>query len=156
MSSSGSIGASALGDGFASLSESLHGLMHAHRRQLREGVRRHGIEVPVTHLRVLKCIRNCPDSTARSITQKMEMDKAQLARVLNDLSQWEYVRKKENPADRRSQFLSLSPSGKRLLKKLDRCEQEAAAEMTGGLSERQIQSFMRIAQSMIASQRQDS
>ncbi|EMI42903.1 MarR family winged helix-turn-helix transcriptional regulator [Rhodopirellula sp. SWK7] len=138
-----------------SLSDALHRLMHAYKRQLRAGIQEHRIALPITQIRVLKCIGRFPESTARSIAQRMNQDKAQITRVLNELKESTLIEATENPDDRRSQFLTATKSGRRMLAKIDQLEEQAAAKMTRDLSAKQIQTFIRIAALMTQNSRDD-
>lgn len=131
------------------LSDALHRLMHAYKRQLRAGIQQHQIPLPITHIRALKCICRLPDSTAQSIAQRMNKDKAQITRVLNELMQSGLIEKTENPSDRRSQFLVPTAAGKQMLSKIDLLEKQAAANMTRNLSADELEAFVRIAGVMI-------
>ncbi len=133
----------------SSLSETLHRLVHAYKRQLRAGIQQHKISLPINHIRVLKGICRLPDSTARSMAQHMNQDKAQITRVLNGLLQSGLIEKTENPKDRRSQFLIPTKTGKQMLSKVDEIEKLAATQMTRRLSAEELETFVRISSVMI-------
>lgn len=135
----------------SSLSDTLHRLMHAYKRQLRAGIHQHQISLPITHIRALKGIGRLPESTARSIAQRMNKDKAQITRVLNELMQYKLIEKADNPNDRRSQFLVPTAAGRQMLSKIDLLEEQAAANMTRNLSADELEAFVRIAGNMIES-----
>ncbi|WHI49567.1 MarR family transcriptional regulator [Microbulbifer sp. MLAF003] len=97
--------------------EILHQLIHAYKRQLRARIQEQEIDLPVNHIRVLKGIGKYPQSTARSIALRMNQDKAQITRVLNELVHSALINKTDNPDDRRSQFLTPTAAGKKFLKK---------------------------------------
>ncbi|WP_417731573.1 MarR family winged helix-turn-helix transcriptional regulator [Rosistilla oblonga] len=132
-----------------SLSDTLHRLMHAYKRQLRAGIETQQISLPITQLRVLKSIGRIPECTASSIAQRMNQDKGQLARLLNELTDAALIDKMANPQDRRSHFLVLTSAGKQILAKLEVVEKQAAGQMTRGLSSKEIKTFIRIAAAMM-------
>ncbi|EMI53329.1 MarR family winged helix-turn-helix transcriptional regulator [Rhodopirellula sallentina] len=136
-----------------SLSEVVHQLMHSYKKQLHDGIENEGILLPVNHIRTLKCIERVPECTARTVAQRMNQDKAQTTRVLNDLTQSGFIQKTENPNDGRSQFLVLTKTGKQLLTKINRVEKQAAAQLTKDLSPKEVEAFVRIATVMIESVR---
>ncbi|WP_286222510.1 MarR family winged helix-turn-helix transcriptional regulator [Marinobacter apostichopi] len=140
----------------SSLSDALHRLMHAYKRQLRAGIQQQQIPLPITHIRVLKGICRLPDATARSIAQRMNQDKAQITRVLNELMQSGLIEKTENPNDRRSQFLTPTREGAKMMSKIDALEEQAAEHMTRNLSDSELDTFVRIAGTMIESSTSDS
>jgi DNA-binding MarR family transcriptional regulator len=134
-----------------SLSDALHRLMHACKRQLRAGIQQQHILLPITHIRVLKGICRLPKSTAGIIAQRMNQDKAQITRALNELMQSGLIEKTDNPHDRRSQFLVATTAGKQMLSKIDAMEEQATAHMTRNLSRQELETFVRIANVMIDS-----
>ncbi|WP_299587871.1 MarR family winged helix-turn-helix transcriptional regulator [uncultured Microbulbifer sp.] len=138
------------------VNEALHQLIHAYKRRLRTATQAQKIDLPVNHLRVLKGVCKCPQSTARTISQRMNQDKAQVTRVLNELTQSGLIEKAENPNDRRSQFLIPTVAGQRTLEKVNALESEVAGEMTHNLSDQELKVFTHIANVMIQNLAEDS
>ena len=130
------------------LSEALHRLMHAYKKQLREGMEKKDISLPVTQIRALKGICRRPDITAQQIAQRLRQDKAQVTRALNGLIESGLIEKTANPNDGRSHNLKPTSAGKRLLAKFDRIEVQASARMTRNLSAKDLKTFIRIANVM--------
>ncbi|MCH1930427.1 MarR family transcriptional regulator [Shewanella sp. A25] len=128
-----------------SLGETLHRLVHAYKKQMRTDIAALQIELPVTHIRALKGICRNPEATAQSIAQKMQRDKAQITRVLNDLLKAGLILKVDNPKDGRSQLLRPTASGEELMTQILAAEQSTVAHMTKELSRDEIESFIRIA-----------
>lgn len=137
-----------------SLSEAVHRLMHAYTHLLREGIQRHHIELPVTHIRVLKCICRHHQATPQSIARRMQRDKAQITRALNDLIGASLIVKADNPLDRRSQLLTPTPEGLKVMAKLDAVEEWAVQQLTAGLERDELAFFLRISQTMADSAEQ--
>ncbi|WP_108163364.1 SIP domain-containing protein [Saccharospirillum sp. MSK14-1] len=131
------------------LSESLHQLMHAYRSQLRDTIRRAGIDWPVTHIRVLKGIAHQPGCTAREIAGAMRADKAQITRALGELRDAQLIESQHNPNDRRSQLLQLTATGRALRLQLEHAEEAAVARLTDTLNADDLTQFMSLAQRMI-------
>lgn len=123
--------------------ESVHRLMHAYKHLLREGIREQQIELPVTHIRVLKSICRIPQCTAQSIAQRMQRDKAQITRALNDLIDAGLILKVDNPLDRRSQLLEPTSKGKTTMAKLDSAEEWAVKQLTRNLEADDLRLFLR-------------
>ena len=131
-----------------SLGESVHRLVHAYKHLLREGIRDQQIELPVTHIRVLKGICRAQQSTARSIAQRMRRDKAQITRALNDLIDAGLIEKTDNPLDRRSQLLASTSKGKAVMTRLDKAEQWAVKQLTRNLNPDDIAHFLKVSNTM--------
>ncbi|NHO66271.1 MarR family transcriptional regulator [Aestuariicella hydrocarbonica] len=132
----------------SSLSETLHQLTHAYKKQLRETIKAHRIALPVTHIRALKGICRNPECTAQSIAQRMQRDKAQITRVVNELLQAQLIIKIDNPNDRRSQLLRPTPEGEKIMAQINTIEQQTAEHMTRQLQSDDLTTFIRIANTM--------
>ncbi|MEP0201729.1 MAG: MarR family winged helix-turn-helix transcriptional regulator [Halioglobus sp.] len=139
-----------------SLGEAVHRLMHAYKNLLREGIRDQKIDLPVTHIRVLKGVCRSPESTAQSIAQLMQRDKAQITRALNDLIGTGLILKVDNPLDRRSQLLKPTPKGKKVMVKLDSAEDWAVKQLTKDLKANDLAFFLQISNTMADSVEQIS
>lgn len=131
-----------------SLSEALHRLTHAYKRQLRAAIREQQIQLPVTHIRALKGVCRNPECTAQSIATRMQRDKAQITRVLNELLQAGLIEKIDNPNDRRSQLLRPTREGEKTMDQIKLAEQQTADRLTRQLGPDDLESFIRIANTM--------
>jgi len=132
----------------SSLGEAVHRLMHVYKSLLRESVRKQKIELPVTHIRALKGICRNPESTAQSIAQLLQRDKAQITRALNDLIDAGLILKMDNPLDRRSQLLKPTPRGKKIMSKLNAVEDWAVEQLTRNLDADDLAVFLRVSNTM--------
>lgn len=139
-----------------SLGEAVHRLMHAYKNLLREGIQEQKIELPVTHIRALKGICRSPQSTAHSIAQLMQRDKAQITRALNDLIGAGLILKVDNPLDRRSQLLKPTSKGKKVMAKLDAVEDSAVKQLTRNLEADDLAFFLQISNTMADSVAENS
>lgn len=130
------------------LAEPLQQLSHAYRSRMRRAIQAAGIELPITHIRVMKGIAHIPQCTAQTLSQRMQRDKAQITRALNDLLQQGLIVKRDNPLDRRSHWLALSPSGDALMQRLLELEADTSRQMSLGLDGEQLATFLRLAHHM--------
>ena len=131
------------------LDDALHQLLHTYKNQLKKGIRDHGIDLPVTHIRVLKGVRRLDHCTAGLIAQRMDRDKAQITRVVHGLLAAGLIEKRDNPADQRSQLLTPTTTGQQILHSLELIEANAVAQLTHNLSDRDLAAFRRISTIMI-------
>lgn len=127
------------------LADPLQQLTHAYRSHMRRAIQATGIELPITHVRVLKGIAFMPRCTAQLLAARMNRDKAQIARVLNELFTSGLITKQHNPHDGRSQLLELSADGQALMLRISTLESTAAERMTQGLSAEQVDTFIQTA-----------
>lgn len=128
-----------------SLSETLHTLVHAYKKQLRSDIAAQEINLPVTHIRALKGICRNPESTAQSIALRMQRDKAQITRVLNELQQSGLITKVDNPKDGRSQLLRPTAEGEKIMRQVNISERKTVAHMTQALSLDEVDTFIQLA-----------
>ncbi|MCU7961749.1 MarR family winged helix-turn-helix transcriptional regulator [Shewanella sp. SW32] len=128
-----------------SLSETLHRLVHAYKKQLRSDIAAQEIDLPVTHIRALKGVCRNPESTAQSIALRMQRDKAQITRVLNELQQSGLITKIDNPKDGRSQLLRPTAEGEKIMTQINASERKTVARMTQALSSDEVDTFIKLA-----------
>lgn len=131
-----------------SLGDAVHRLMHTYKNLLFEGIRKQEIALPVTQIRALKAICRNPQSTAQSIAQRMQRDKAQITRALNDLIDAGLIVKVDNPLDRRSQLLKPTPIGQKTMAQLDAAEEWAVKQLTRNLEINDLALFLRVCNTM--------
>ncbi|UTW13097.1 MarR family winged helix-turn-helix transcriptional regulator [Marinobacterium rhizophilum] len=135
------------------IGEALHQLLHAYKRAMQQSYQAHGIDFGIGHIRSLKVIRAhqaSPESpcTAQQIVARLQRDKAQIARLVKDLLAAELIDRHDNPDDRRSQILRLTPAGEAMLRRIQDAEQHASLRLSRGLSQDDLHSFIRLAKSM--------
>lgn len=131
------------------LGEALHQLMHAYKRALRRAYRDDDLELSVSHIRALKAIRTLSPCTAQQISQRTQRDKAQTTRLLKDLLAADVIARSPHPDDRRSQILSLTPTGSELLARVDASERQVHTELAQRLNDDDLNAFIRLSRLMI-------
>ena len=132
----------------SSLSDTLHRLVHAYKKQLRAEIGAQQLSLPVTHIRALKGVCRNPECTAQSIALRMQRDKAQITRVLNELQQTGLITKIDNPNDGRSQLLRPTAEGEAIMAQMNLIEQQTVAKMTQSLTPDEVDTFIRLANVM--------
>ncbi|MDO6746156.1 MarR family winged helix-turn-helix transcriptional regulator [Gilvimarinus sp. 1_MG-2023] len=138
------------------LNDTLHRLIHIYKKQLVQNIRAEGIALPITHIRTLKSIRAYPLSTGKSIASSLNRDKAQVARVLNDLIATGFIEKQPNPDDKRSQLLALTLTGNQLLDEIQRIEQRVGIQLTRGIDPLALEQFMQTSARIIKNGAEES
>lgn len=131
-----------------SIADSLHKLMHLHRSQMKRTIETSGITLSVNHIRALKCIKHINDCNASDIAHRLSLDKSQVTRVLKELVNEKHVEKLRDPNNHRSQLLSLTSTGNQLLIKITKLHIEVIEKMTTGLTDKQIEDFIRTTETM--------
>lgn len=132
------------------IGESLHRLLHAYKRAMREEYEAADIGLTVSHARVLKGIDRLEDGTAQHIADRMRQNKGRIARLIKDLVGQGLVERRPHPDDSRSQQLSLTQTGHDMRARIAAIEAQAAARMAGGLPADDVHRFIDLADTMIA------
>ena len=130
--------------------ESLHQLMHAYKRALRQAYAEAGLALNVSHIRTLKAIRRQAPCTAQHIAHHTQRDKAQITRLLRELIDADIIVRTPHPDDRRSQMLSLTEHGRAVLTQVDACEREAHTRLSSGMAPADLEAFLRLSRLMIS------
>lgn len=129
--------------------ETLHGLMHAYKRALREGYTEAHIGLSVSQIRVLKGVARLQNGTAQNIADRMRQDKGRIARLIKSLAADGLIIREPHPEDSRSRWLRLSGKGQELMDYIAVVEARAGARMAHGLSQADMQRFTELAEFMI-------
>ena len=130
--------------------ETLHRLLHAYKRAMRDGYAEAGIERTVGEIRVLKGIARNRHGTAQHIADRMRQDKGRIARLIKRLVADGLVVRQPHPDDSRSQQLELTAAGRVLADRIATVEARAGTRMAGGLSEADLARFTELADTLIA------
>lgn len=133
----------------SSLDESLHRLIHCYKSELKSVINESNLSLHVSHIRALKCIQRIANCSAQAISQKMNLDKSQVARIIKELQTKGHIEKHPNPDNHRSQLLILTPLGQQALNTVSSLDGVTSAKMTNGLSEQEIKDFKHCAEIMI-------
>jgi len=132
------------------IGETLHRLLHAYKRAMREEYDAADIDLTVSHIRVLKGIAGLREGTAQNIADRMRQDKGRIARLIKDLADEGLIERRPHPTDSRSQQLALTPTGRDMRQRIATIEARAGARMAEGLPEADIHRFIELAEAMIA------
>jgi DNA-binding MarR family transcriptional regulator len=117
---------------------------------MREAYRAAGIGLPSSHVRVMKAICHLPQCSAQAIAGRMQRDKSQITRIVNELCTAGLVGRHPDPDDGRRQILTPTPNGKRWRTRVAEAEREAGARMVHGLPKSSVATFVRLAEAMAA------
>jgi len=130
------------------ISEALHKLISSYRGAIKQMAGQRGIDLPITYIRTLKCIKKIPHCCATDISMRLRLDKSQVTRIIKALFNEGYVDKVKHPNNHRSQILLLTGSGKELMDLIAEIDQEVKNKMSIGLTNQQVQNFIVIADIM--------
>ncbi|MCU4675247.1 MarR family transcriptional regulator [Catenovulum sp. 2E275] len=133
------------------IQESLMGLIHQYKKNIRHAVNARELGLTGMHVRVINILARLPKSeaTANELVKLLGRDKAQIARLLKELIFNGLVTKQENPLDKRSQLLVLTEQGKQLTQTIKQAEQQILAQMQAGLTPEELSLFNQITLKMM-------
>ena len=104
-----------------------------------------GVDLTPLKMRILRVIWSADDVTAQDITQVLKRDKGQIARVIEDLTAQDLVRRETNPADRRSKLLRLSEKGEEIFRTVEKVEEGFASALIKGIDRTDLGTFYKVA-----------
>ena len=121
-------------------------LFHAGKNTLTREFQAAGLPYPATYLKITRLIDRIQPCTAQTLVQTLQRDKAQIALLLNDMEKHGLIARKPNPADRRSQLLSLSAKGRSDFAAMQAIESRVLTQMRQGLSADELAALMQALQ----------
>lgn len=128
--------------------DALHRLLHAYKHAMRDASRDAGIELPVSHMRMLKVVCHHPRCTAHDVATHWRRDKAQIARVVKELDHAQLIRIQPDPDDGRRRILTPTAAGTRMFQRIADAERAAGARMVHGLAPDAVDRFVELAEAM--------
>lgn len=109
------------------------GLAHVLRTTIVELVRRDGPDLSARQLGVfLTCYLEAEAQTVRGLAARLGVSKPAITRALDRLTEFDFVKRKTDPLDRRSVLIQRTPAGMAFLRELRGILREAAAGMKLG------------------------
>ncbi|ERJ20049.1 transcriptional regulator [Salinisphaera shabanensis T35B1] len=132
------------------IGETLHRLLHAYKRAMRDGYTTAGIELTGAQIRMIKGIASDPDASAQAIAKRTRQDKGHIARLIKDLEGEDLITRRPHPSDSRYRQLKLTAAGHALATRIAEVEAEAGARMARHLPDPDIERFVELAEAMIA------
>lgn len=126
--------------------EALFGLMYAVKVQFAQELGAEGLSIAPMHIKLLKRLSACDNCTAQEIALAFRRDKAQIARLVQDLIRANLIARSPNPADKRSHLLELTTAGRNALRQTKKIDDRVIEKMLAGTSAADGASFISIAE----------
>ncbi|MBO6781770.1 MAG: winged helix-turn-helix transcriptional regulator [Alphaproteobacteria bacterium] len=95
-------------------------------------------ELSLPRYRVVTCLSYFPDIAMRELTERTQMDKGQVSRVVTDMEKDGLVERKNDDRDKRRALLSLTAEGLSLARKTRRVAHKHQRELTSLLSKDEL------------------
>ena len=115
--------------------------------QMADKVGDFGVELTPLKMRILRVIWSASTNnvSAQDIVKTVKRDKAQVARIIEDLCAQGLVRREVDPSDRRSKILFLTDQGAAIFASVEEIEATFAAALTRGIDRSDLAAFFRVA-----------
>lgn len=113
--------------------DALHALMHRYKRHMHQALREQDGGIGPMEARALAFFSRHPGSSASELVAHSGRDKAQIARLLQQLQDRGLLARQADPADGRRQQLALTDAGRAAQRLMARQRQRFASQMTAGL-----------------------
>ncbi|WP_020210156.1 MarR family winged helix-turn-helix transcriptional regulator [Gilvimarinus chinensis] len=120
------------------------------RSRCQRAVAESGFTLYGMHVRLLHLIAAEPFCRAQTLVETSGRDKAQIARLLKDLQAQGLLTRAPHPEDGRSRVITLTAEGNELLATVRAAEQAVESEFLAKLSEREVETFVRLGRKMLA------
>ncbi|MGI2177937.1 MarR family winged helix-turn-helix transcriptional regulator [Shewanella sp. SG44-2] len=128
--------------------DSFLSLTHTFKSCVNKEIREAGIDIAPMEIQSLHCINRIGNCTAAYISEQLDRDKGQVARLVRDMLKKNLIYKVLNPLDSRSHLIELSEFGQEILKQLLHIENNIMKVMLDSITERQVDQFNSIALEM--------
>ena len=132
------------------LLEVLHALMHRFKRHMHQALREQDGGIGAMEARALGFFARHPGSSASALVAHSGRDKAQIARLLQQLLDRGLLAREADPADGRRQQLALTDSGRAAQQVTALQRQRFASQMTSGLDAAEQAQLLALLRRLIA------
>ncbi|WOT05400.1 MarR family winged helix-turn-helix transcriptional regulator [Shewanella youngdeokensis] len=126
------------------ISDAIFDVTHAYRAAMRSSIQAKDLGLNFMHVKCLSFINNRQSCTANDIVNFFNRDKAQIARLIKEMIENQWLTKMANPEDKRSQLLSLTEEGAELASLIAKTQMDVRKKMQTSLSEAELKEFTRI------------
>ena len=103
-----------------------------------------GADLPPQQIRTLRLIWSGKDVTLVDIANTLKRDKAQVVRIIDQLSKVGMVKREPNPKDGRSKILKLTPKGRTFFERIENIEAQFSQALINDISTKDLNTFFEI------------
>lgn len=139
-----------------SLRDALWQLSYQFKVNIKRTITDQGLHLNGMHVRLLRLLAQQPHISANQLVAITARDKAQITRLIKELDAKGLLLRQANPTDKRSQLLSLSASGAELTRQTCAVEESLEERLLAGISAAEINTFIGLANRMLANLRDDA
>ena len=128
-------------------------LSNVAKRELVEQLAAEDLELPhhrLPHLAVLSCLADSGPACQKDIAERLRIDGSDMVAVLDDLEHGGHVTRVRDPRDRRRHAVSITPAGRRALRRLDHRVDHADDALLSPLTTTERELFHRLLRRFLA------
>ena len=130
------------------ITQSILGVFSGFKSALKKEYKKNSLSIAPMHFRALQIIRRNTESTSQMVSDVLNRDKSQIARLIGELVKQGFVESRADSKDKRNRLLSLTPEGERLTKELELVERSVVKQMTKGISRQKLEQFVLVSKLM--------
>ncbi len=119
------------------LIEGIANVFHSYKTQMTQEFAAAGIVGPPVQLKVLRLIEQLERCTGQMLAIKMQRDKAQITRLLQEMKANNLVKQTPNPNDKRSHILEITSQGKQTMQTMIPADEAVLARLGQVISEQE-------------------
>lgn len=124
--------------------DALFNLLNTIRNTILLEIKNTSLALPPMQLKALKIIKQIEGCTGQKLASYLGRDKAQINRLIKELSENDLVRKVPCETDKRSQIISLTASGEHVLSVFVQVEERVFTDMLKNISGEDQETFQRL------------
>ena len=124
--------------------DALFNLLNTIRNTILLEIKNTSLALPPMQLKTLKIIKQIEGCTGQKLASYLGRDKAQINRLIKELSENDLVRKVPCETDKRSQIISLTTGGERALAVFVQIEDSVFSDMLKNVSEQEREMFKKL------------
>lgn len=122
--------------------------------QIGPSVSKLGVKPAPMQLRAMRQIWVSGESTLIDIAKTLKRDKAQVARLVDELCEINMVKREPNPNDGRSKLLKLTKKGYAFFESIEKIEAEFSEQLTIDISAKDLEIFFAVSDKLSANLRE--
>ncbi|KHT51877.1 MarR family winged helix-turn-helix transcriptional regulator [Vibrio sinaloensis] len=127
----------------------LMSLIQLYRQRMRENISADRNKINAMHIECLYVISDQEGCTANTLVSLLDRDKSQISLNIRDMEKKGWLTRGDNPEDRRSKLLELTPEGAAILNSADQSNQQLSKKMLEGMSKSEVAVFDAVVEKML-------
>jgi DNA-binding MarR family transcriptional regulator len=130
------------------VNESILNVFSGFKSALKKEYKDRALEISPMHFRSLQIIRHNTQATSQMVSEILNRDKSQIARLIGELTKQGFVKAEKDPKDKRNRLLTLTTEGEAVTKELALVEQSVIKRMTKGVAKQDLNQFVEVSKKL--------